>query len=299
MTRRHFVPLLLQDYGNLHLTPLDITWVAPDLKVPEVADGEPRPGMRVRIGNSGLYHVLFLPEDWKPGTSYPLIVEYPGNGPGPLSPRVPGISIEGGTPENTMLGYGLSGGRGSLWVSLPFVEANGISTTWWGNVQETVNYCRRTVDTICSRFGGDRRKVMLCGFSRGSLACNYIGLHDDSIAGLWRAFFCHSHYDGVHRWPYPGADGESARERLQRLKGRPQFISHEKSGDEKGLVYVPHGRPRYVGSVEETRRYIEATKIVGDFTFETLPYPNHTDAWILRPTSLRARARAWARRVLA
>jgi hypothetical protein len=94
-----------------------------------------------------------------------------------------------------------------------------------------------------------------------------------------------------------GSDKDSALMRLQRLSGRPQVISHEKSGDEKGLVYVGRRQPQYVGSIDETRRYIEETQTGGDFTFESLPYSNHTDAWILRPISLRARVRAWARRV--
>jgi hypothetical protein len=81
MTRRHFVPALLQTYRNLHPNAPDIALVAPDLKVPEIRDGRPRPGTRVRVGNPALYHVLFLPEDWKPTISYPLIVEYPANGP--------------------------------------------------------------------------------------------------------------------------------------------------------------------------------------------------------------------------
>ena len=299
MTRRHFVPALLQTYRNLHPNAPDIALVAPDLKVPEIRDGRPRPGTRVRVGNPALYHVLFLPEDWKPTISYPLIVEYPANGPGPLTPRVPGIVTGGGTPDDAMLGYGLVGSRGFLWLSLPFVEGKKIATMWWGNVSETVDYCRRAVHSVCSEFGGDPRNVLLCGFSRGSIACNLIGLHDDSIAGLWRAFFCHSHYDGVHRWPYPGSDWDSALKRLQRLNGRPQFISHERSGDERGLLHIPRGRPKYVGSVEETRRYLASTEVSGEFTFDSLEYPNHTDIWILRPISLRSRVREWAQRVLA
>jgi hypothetical protein len=54
-----------------------------------------------------------------------------------------------------------------------------------------------------------------------------------------------------------------------------------------------------VGSIQQTRRYIESTKVDGDFTFETLPYPNHTDAWVLRPIFLRDTLRHWVRRVLA
>ncbi|MBI2681499.1 MAG: hypothetical protein HYX25_10910 [Candidatus Solibacter usitatus] len=298
MTRRHFIPFLFQNRTNFRLRFPDIGWVPPDLVVPGIKQGDPAPGARVRIGGPGPYHILFLPEDWKRGASFPLIVEYPGNGPGPFNTHPPGVSVESGTPEDTVLGYGLSGGREFLWLSLPFLENNKVAPTWFGNVEETVDYCRRAVEVTCSQFGGDRQRVLLCGFSRGSLACNYIGLHDDAIAKLWRGFFCHSHYDGVHRWPYPASDRDSALLRLQRLGGRPQFISHEKSGNEEGWVSVGHPQPQYVGSIEETRRYLEAAGTGGDFTFETLPYPNHKDAWILRPVFLRTRVRAWARRVL-
>jgi hypothetical protein len=87
--------------------------------------------------------------------------------------------------------------------------------------------------------------------------------------------------------------------RLERLNGRPQFISHEHLGNEKGLLAVGPGRPKYVGSVEETRRYLASTKVDGDFTFDSLEYRNHTDKWILRPVSLRSRVREWTRRVMA
>ncbi len=236
------------------------------------------------MGNPGLYHVLFLPEDWRPGGSYPLIVEYPGNA-GYLTPRIPGYNPAVGTPDDNKLGYGISAGRGFLWVSLPFVEPGetGIARNWWGDTQATVDYCRRAVLSVCADYGGDPTRMLLCGFSRGSIACNYIGLRDDSIAGLWRAFFCHSHYDGVRRWPYSDSDRVSALGRLRRLKGRPQFISHEDAG----------------GTVAETRRYIESTSVEGDFTFAPLPYPQHTALWVLRPLPLRAQLREWVRRVLA
>ena len=50
---------------------------------------------------------------------------------------------------------------------------------------------------VCEQYGGDRAAVILTGFSRGAIACNYLGLHNEEIAGLWRAFIPYSHYDGV------------------------------------------------------------------------------------------------------
>ncbi|MEX2261121.1 MAG: hypothetical protein WD696_04180 [Bryobacteraceae bacterium] len=263
------MPVLLQNPRNLQP---DVRFIPPDLKVPELSEGPPRPGFRVRLGGN-VYHVLYLPEDWQPGSTYPLLVEYPGNAYG-----------EGGRgmPEESNLGYGISGGRGFLWLCLPFVDPhlNQNASNWWGDAQATVDYCLRTVLSVCDEFGGDRSRVLLCGFSRGAIACNYIGLRNDSICRLWRAFICHSHYDGVRRWPHRDSDRDSALQRLRRLERRPQFISHE-------------------GSIEETRKYLESTKVAGDFTFHPLPYRNHTDAWILRPVFLRDTLRQWVRGVLA
>ena len=85
---------------------------------------------------------------------------------------------------------------------MPFVDKkNGRNaTTWWGDVRATVGYCKATVLRTCEEFGGDPSNVFIAGFSRGAIACNYIGLHDDEIASLWRGFICHSHYDGVRKW---------------------------------------------------------------------------------------------------
>ena len=102
---------------------------------------------------------------------------------------------------------------------------------------------------------------------------------DDEIAGLWRGFICHSHYDGVLKWEYAGSDRASAAERLRRLNGRPQFVCHEGSG-------------------EATKRYLKKACPVGSFTFLTLPYRNHTDAWVLRDIPERKILRRWVRDVL-
>ena len=142
-------------------------------------------------------------------------------------------------------------------------------------MQETKRYCLATVRDVCARLGGDPARVVLCGFSRGSIACNFIGLHDEEIAALWRGFICHSHYDGVsEKWPYPGADRASALERLRRLGGRPQWISHE-------------------GSVDATREWLLSTGVAGDWTFAPVPFRNHSDRWVLRDLPLRARLREW------
>lgn len=264
--------------GNLNDVPAD-------LAVPEPVAAEPAAGRRVTAVTPGweataVRHVLHLPRDWKPGGRYPLIIEYPGNG----GFRNALGDVSDGSPAGCVLGWGLGAGEGYIWACLPFVErtADGGARncpTWWGDLDETKRYCIATVRDICERHGGDASRVVLCGFSRGAIGCNYLGLHDDDVAGLWRAFFCHSHYDGVRPWPYPASDRSAALRRLGRLAGRPQWISQELD-------------------VEPARRFVEASGVDGSFTFVAIPYANHSAAWVLRDIPERRRARDWLRRVV-
>ena len=203
---------------------LDIETVPQDLITPPATNGAPAPGKRVKQVNreyagSDVHHLLYLPTDWKGEKKYPVIVEYAGNA----------YRTCPGTLEGSNLGFGISGGKGVIWVCMPFVDAKNRmnSTIWWGDVEATVDYCKNTVRRICSENGGDSSAVFLAGFSRGAIACNYIGLHDDEIASLWRGFICHSHYDGVDNWPYAESDRKAAARRIERLGNRPQFISNE------------------------------------------------------------------------
>lgn len=266
----------------------DIGAVPPDLVIPAVKSGEPAPGQRVfyRLPDDPPTvpeMVLYLPTDWTPEKRFPVLVEYAGNG----NYRNAYGDVSTGRPEGSQLGYGLSAGAGFIWVCLPFVKesGDGLAITWWGDRPDhrpdaTVVHAKRTVPAICQLFSGDLERVVLCGFSRGALACNVIGLHDDEIAKLWCGFFCYSQYDGVsEKWPYAGSDRKTALERLQRLGGRPQFICQE-------------------GSVEATRKYLGETAVVGDFTFLKTGFRNHNDAWLLRPSPGREAARAWLKRIV-
>ncbi|WDE98968.1 hypothetical protein PQO03_14100 [Lentisphaera profundi] len=253
------------------LMAIDLDQVRTDLVTQSVTNHSPAPGKRVRqfhknyVG-SKVYHTLYLPTDWVKGKSYPVIVEYAGN-KWKSSP---------GTVEGSNLGYGISGGQGVIWVCMPFVDKlnKKNAKTWWGNVDATVAYCKTTVQLICADYGGDSSKVFIAGFSRGAIACNYIGLHDDEIASLWRGFICHSHYDGVRKWPYNASDKASAKLRLQRLGKRPQFISQEKS-------------------IDTTKTYLKNALPAGNFTFQAMPFSNHTDAWVLRDLPERKILRDW------
>lgn len=265
----------------------DMSTIAPDLVIPPVTSEPPAAGKRVFYRLPGdpdsvPEMVLYLPRDWTPGKRYPLLVEYAGNGNFKNSHG----DVSTGRPESSQLGYGLSGGKGYIWVCLPFLNDAGdaLATTWWGDRPQyrpdsTVAFAKRAVPEICRLFSGDSARVCLSGFSRGALACNAIGLFDDEIAKLWRGFFCYSHYEGVREnWPYAGSDRDAAQSRLLRLGKRPQYICQE-------------------NSVDAPRNYLTATGISGDFTFSVTGFRNHDDGWLLRPSPAREAARAWLARV--
>jgi len=256
----------------------DIQSVPPDLGVPALSEGTPAAGKRVRLG----LNILYLPTDWKADTKWPVIVELAGNGG--YKNKYGDVST--GLPEGSNLGYGLSGGKGFIWLCVPYLNAQGdqIAITWWGDKpsydpQPTLKHLRESVRSLCRDFSGDETKVVLVGFSRGAIACNYLGLHDDETSKLWRAFFAYSHYDGVHQWPYPGSDRESALTRLQRLGNRPQFICGEGA------------------NAQQTEAYLRPLAPQADLTFLGTGFRNHNDAWTLRPCEAREKAREWLNRV--
>jgi len=269
----------------------DIRSVEPDLTIPKLETGQPDAGKRVKQTIPGyeqtrVYHVTYLPTDWVKGKRYPVLIEYAGN-----NHRGAYGDISTGRPEGSNMGYGISGGRGFIWVCLPYLNAAGddIALTWWGDsknrtARPTLDYCHKTVPWICEKYGGDTDRVVLCGFSRGAIACNYLGLHDNETAKLWRAFIPYSHYDGIATWPYPASDRDSALTRLKRLAKRPQFICHEVTGSRLNLA--------------ATKKWIESTSIKANLTFAETGFRNHNDAWLLRNSPARKYLRAWLKRVL-
>jgi hypothetical protein len=281
---RRFVLATLPAALSAEETLPDLSSVKPDLEVVPTTTGEPAPGRRVRqtepeFAGTDVHHTLYLPNDWKPGRRYPVIVEYAGNGN--YANKYGDVSS--GEVEGSKLGYGISGGKRFIWICMPYVNTleRKNQLIWWGDVEATVRYARNTVRRVCERYGGDRAAVILSGFSRGAIGCNYLGLHNEEIAGLWLAFIPYSHYDGViATWPYPGVDRASALERLKRLDGRPVFVCQE-------------------GSIESTRSYIESTGIQAPFTFQRIGFRNHNDAWALRDIPERRAVRRWLEGVLA
>lgn len=256
----------------------DIQSVPPDLVVPALSEGTPAAGKRVRLG----LNVLYLPTDWKADTKWPVIVELAGNGG--YKNKYGDVST--GLPEGSNLGYGLSGGKGFIWLCVPYLNAKGdqIAITWWGDKpsydpQPTLKHLRETVRNVCRDFSGDESKIVLAGFSRGAIACNYLGLYDDETAKLWCGFLAYSHYDGVKKWPFPQSDRQSALIRLQRLGNRPQFICGENT------------------NAQETENYLRPLLPNADLTFLSTGFRNHNDAWTLRPSPARESAREWLQRV--
>lgn len=261
----------------------------PDLQRPEpfLQSGPAAAGRRVRIlaadDQSGPAAVLYLPDNWNPEKRWPVLVELPGNG----GFRNALGDVCTGMPEDCSLGYGLTDGRDWIWLSLPFLNADGssIAATWWGDPPEyrpaaTLRFWQQILQQVCSRYSGDSACVVLSGFSRGAIACNALGLHDDQISALWTAFLPCSHYDGIRRWPFPDSDPESAITRLQRLQDRPQFICGEGSQTESTRRWLMQHKPDLAG-----------------IEFHSTSFVNHSDRWVLHDVPARAAARVWLQQI--
>ena len=64
----------------------DLSTISQDLSPPPLSEGNPQPGVRVRrtlksYSGSDVHHTLYLPVNWTPSSKFPVLVEYPGNGP--------------------------------------------------------------------------------------------------------------------------------------------------------------------------------------------------------------------------
>jgi len=160
----------------------DISSVPPDLYTPRMQVAQPEAGLRVRVVapayvDTDIHHSLYLPYDWEQGGKYPVLVEYAGNGP--YSNEYG--DFNSGKVEDCNLGYGISGGFRFIWICLPFISMDHTQNQlrWWGDVEATVKYCKTVLADVFVEYGGDPEAVFLAGFSRGAIACNFIGLHDE------------------------------------------------------------------------------------------------------------------------
>jgi hypothetical protein len=223
MVRGRFRAPLALEMRGLTARGAEPLWMPPKqrVEVPAVSDGDPAPGRRVRYRLAGdpaggPYAVLQLPEEWRPGVALPLIVEYPGN-----IFFVPGC-YSTGLPDQCVIGVGITRGRGAICLALPFVDraAGVIAEGGWGVPDDTASYAVAMVEQVCREFGADRANIVLTGFSRGALACGFIGLRDDRIAALWKGFHACQHYDGDG---WNGATEAGALVRARRFRGRAVF----------------------------------------------------------------------------
>ncbi len=267
-----------------------------DLTLPPVVAGEPAAGRRVAVTTpeyvgTGVHHTLWLPADWTPewrslGRRWPVVVEYAGN-------QAPQLGCTGRV-EDAALGYGLTAG-GCLWLVLPYVSADHQSNqpTWWGDEAATVAYAKTEVPRVCEQYGGDPAAVVLCGFSRGAIGVNYLGLRDDDVARLWCGFVTHDHYDGIREWGGTAwgsplaAYRAGAAERLKRLAGRPVLVC-QNGGTADIRAWVGSQVPLDGFTFLDVR----VPDILGAFPNDLAIHP-HTDRWLLRPSAWRDQAWAW------
>ena len=122
----------------------------------------------------------------------------------------------------------LMGGKGFIWVSMPYIQKGKKenAVTWWGDRQATIDYCKVNLPRSARNLEGIWR-TFICGFSRGAIACSYIGLADDEIASFWKGMIAHDHFDGQNKWGYPESDRTSALKRLARLARDARFFYAE------------------------------------------------------------------------
>ncbi|MBT5903984.1 MAG: hypothetical protein HOH58_17950 [Opitutaceae bacterium] len=258
-----------------------------ELHTPTMTEGPAAAGRRVRVTapeyvGTEVYHSLYLPTDWTPEGSFPVIVEYTGNYWPPAGST--------GEAKDANLGYGWGGSKGFIWVVMPYVEVGRKenAVTWWGDKQATVDYCKLNLPRICAEYGGDLDNVFVTGFSRGAIGTSYIGLADDEIAALWRGFMTYDHFDGAKSWSYPESDQASALDRLARLDGRPFLVAG--------------------GDLTRTRtQFLDDHLELADFTFLEVPVAEifnipegriihpHTDLWMHQPSRYRDQMRRWLR----
>jgi hypothetical protein len=288
----------------------DVLMIPADLKNPAITNGEPSPGKMVlqslpAYAETQLAHTVYLPTNWVAGKRFPVLIEYLGNR----------IRVR----DNNNIGYAISGGKDFIWVVLPFVSADGKSDVdwWWGDLNSTVAYAKEVIPAICQKWSGDPSQVILTGYSRGAIACNYIGLHDDDIAKLWRAMIPVSHYDDAHTaWGMTPEAQSRAPERLRRLGKTPQLICGEYSSRSargsdtkllegiklKSLTSFAAAKTGLglepLTEIEGTRQFVSRHHPQGNLLFINLPWVNHTPSVLHRDTPERRRLRDWLREIL-
>ncbi len=211
--------------------PIDSLGTEERFPVPEIISAEPAPGKRVRqqlpsFKDTDIAHILTLPRDWQPDKRYPVIVEYTGNVFYHKYCHSTGLTEQGN------LAYGISRGENFICLNLPFISEDGLNeqVNGWGSEERTIDYCIETIRYVCENYGGDPSAVILTGFSRGEIGCNYIALRDDRIADVWLAFLGNPEKvfpEGKEGWK---GSGIGWNERRKRIKDRSCFLKRPNLG---------------------------------------------------------------------
>ena len=241
---------------------------------PAMTEGDPAPGRFVKqvadeYRGTGVFHALYLPTNWQKGKTYPVIVEYAPNRWRQFTGRV----------EDCRMGFHQSAGRDFIWVVMPYVDPVRKENVvlWWGDEDATVKYCIANLRRICEQYGGDQNAVFITGFSRGAIACGYLGLRDETAADIWLAFLPHSHIDGGRFTP------KGARERLARTRGRATFVTCGSKDDGR------NESPKGAAILRELKFPVVEREIAG---------LEHTDLWIEKDSPTRREMREWIAEVL-
>lgn len=244
---------------------------------------------------TAVHHSIYLPRDYHiSGSSFPIIVELTGNKWAPCGST--------GKVENAHLGYSLTLGLGAVVVSVPYVAPNGKENElkWWGDIEKTVSYIEDLIPYLSKNYNVDTSRVLLCGFSRGSIGVSYVGLHDKKIATLWSAFFTHDHFDGQKEWrgtswaPTLANYRAQAKVRLERADGRPWYVSFKGKKEDYILplkaMGVDHAASYVFVPIPMNERFPEIPNKV--FMHE------HNDCWPLFDIPEADKARKWVKNVL-
>lgn len=252
--------------------------------VPQMKNYKPKAGLRVKVvpeayKNTNIYYSLYLPESYKSGNKYPVIVEYTGNKWSPTGST--------GEVKDANLGYAIAKKIEAIWIVLPYIQGEKSIKKWWGNEEETVEFALKNIRDVCENFGGNPAEVFICGFSRGAIGVNYLGLYNEKIADVWLGFFTHDHYDGVKEWKGTNWGTplkkyrQAAKDRLKRLKGRNCLISQDIEDEETSSetkIYIEENKLDTLANI--TYNLFSVPKLIPEIPSDFLPH-RHTDKWIL------------------
>lgn len=269
----------------------------PIVPIVQVEYQEAAPGCLISVTEpeyegTKVHHLLYLPSNYDSSKRTPIIVEYTGNR----------WDYGDGSVEEALFGYSITLGQDFIWVVLPYIAEDGCSNQelWWGDIEATTSYAKMVVPRIVEKYNGDADNVVLCGFSRGSIAASFIGLHDDQISKLWSAFITHDHFDGQKEWRGKewGSPLESYRqraaERLKRLAGRKWLVCSKNSSEEYSDVIESMGADTY-GEFDYLQ--VDMSSCFPTIPNEYVKHP-HNDRWPLFDSAYSRQLRAWLKDVV-